>query len=70
MASVRRPLGALESRKLSSATFARAVPGAPDGEYVIVQFASSFEKKRSADETITPMKDPDGTWRVSGYYIK
>jgi len=21
-------------------------------------------------ETVTPMKDTDGTWRVSGYYIR
>ena len=24
----------------------------------------------SAVETVTPMKDPDGEWRVSGYFIK
>ncbi|MGA9534411.1 MAG: DUF4019 domain-containing protein [Desulfobacterales bacterium] len=26
--------------------------------------------KTSAVETITPMLDKDGQWRVSGYYIK
>ena len=70
IANVRGPLGALKSRDLRSATFTRSVPGAPDGEYVIVQFASSFEKKQSAIETVTPMKDADGTWRVSGYYVR
>jgi hypothetical protein len=68
--SVRGPLGALKSRTLQSATFKSALPGAPDGEYVVVQFASSFENKASAIETVTPMKDPDGAWRVSGYYIR
>ena len=34
------------------------------------RFESSFEHKASAVETVTPMKDADGTWRVSGYYIK
>ena len=29
-----------------------------------------FEKKASAVETITPMLDPDGVWRVSGYFIR
>jgi hypothetical protein len=24
----------------------------------------------SALETVTPMLDPDGIWRVSGYYIQ
>ncbi len=44
--------------------------GAPDGEYVVIQFETSFEHKRSAIETVTPMMDRDGKWRVSGYYIK
>jgi hypothetical protein len=45
-------------------------PGAPDGEYVVIQFETSFEKKKSSIETITPIKEKDGSWRVSGYYIK
>jgi hypothetical protein len=46
------------------------LPGVPDGEYVVVQFDTSFEKKKTAIETVTPMKEPDGRWRVSGYFIK
>jgi Protein of unknown function (DUF4019) len=69
-ANARAPLGALKSRKVQSATFTRSVPGAPDGEYVMITFASSFENKASAVETVTPMLDADGTWRVSGYYIR
>jgi len=45
-------------------------PGAPDGEYVVIQYDSSFENKTEAVETVTPMLDPDGVWRVSGYYIR
>jgi hypothetical protein len=26
--------------------------------------------KKTAIETVTPMQDKDGAWRVSGYYIK
>jgi len=47
-----------------------SMPGAPDGEYVVIQFESSFANKKSAVETVTPMKGEDGVWRVSGYYIK
>lgn len=47
-----------------------SLPGAPDGEYVVIQFETSFEKKKSSLETVTPMKEKDGAWRVSGYYIK
>jgi hypothetical protein len=66
---VRGPLGAVKSRELSSAEYATALPGAPDGEYVVIQFATSFENKASAVETVTPMLDA-GAWKVSGYYIK
>jgi hypothetical protein len=68
--SVRVPLGAVISRRLKAKNFATSLPGAPDGEYVVIQFATSFENKTSAVETITPMMDKDGQWRVSGYYIK
>lgn len=68
--SVRAPLGAVRSRKVKSATYARTLPGAPDGEYVVIQFEAQFENKASAIETVTPMLDKDRTWRVSGYYIK
>jgi hypothetical protein len=66
----RKPLGKLISRKLLSKQYAMSLPGAPDGEYVVIQYETSFENKKSSLETITPMLDKDGIWRVSGYYIK
>jgi hypothetical protein len=68
--AVRSPLGKVISRKLKSKQYTTSLPGAPDGEYVVIQFETSFEKKKSSVETITPMKEKDGSWRVSGYYIK
>jgi len=68
--AVRNPLGKLVSRKLLSKTYMTSLPGAPDGEYLVIQFETSFQNKKSAIETITPMKEKDGKWRVSGYYIK
>ena len=68
--ATRDPLGKMLSRKLKSATYKTTLPGAPDGEYVVVQYESSFEHKQSTVETITPMLDKDGKWRVSGYFIK
>jgi hypothetical protein len=70
LAAVRTPLGGVVSRKLTSKTPMTSLPGVPDGEYVVIQFATSFENKKNAVETITPVRDPDGQWRVSGYYIK
>jgi murein L,D-transpeptidase YcbB/YkuD len=67
---VRGPLGNLVSRKLGAAHYATSLPGAPDGKYVVIQYDTSFEKKASAVETVTPMQDPDGVWRVTGYFVK
>jgi hypothetical protein len=66
----RAPLGQLVSRRLISATYTTTLPRAPDGQYVVIQFSSSFDQKNSAVETVTPMLDQDGQWRVSGYFIK
>ena len=68
--AVREPLGKLISRKVKNATYTTSLPGAPDGQYVVIQFSTSFENKKSGIETVTPMIDKDGKWRVSGYYIK
>jgi hypothetical protein len=70
MQTVRKPLGKLISRSAKNAVYKTTLPGAPDGQYVIIQFDTSFENKKSAVETVTPMMDKDGIWRVSGYYIK
>lgn len=68
--SAREPLGKLQSRSLRNAEFTRTLPGAPDGEYVVLLFDSVFENKKGAVETVTPMKDKDGQWRVAGYFVR
>ncbi len=68
--AVRTPLGKVITRKLKSKQYTKTLPGAPDGEYVVIQYGTTFEQKQSAVETITPMLDKDGKWKVSGYYIK
>ena len=67
---LRDPLGKLVSRKLFSAKYTDKIPHAPQGKYVILQYDTAFEKKGMTIETVTPMLDPDGAWRVSGYYVK
>ena len=70
MQAIRQPMGAVKSRKVKSTQYRTEMPGAPDGEYVIIQFETGFEHKKSAVETLTPARDEQGEWRVSGYYIK
>ncbi len=69
MTAVRQPLGNANSRILLGATYATSLPGAPDGEYVVLQFQTVFKFKKDAIETLTPMLD-NGYWRVAGYYIR
>jgi hypothetical protein len=68
--AVRPPLGKVVARNLKSKMYTKTLPGAPDGEYVVIMYDTQFENKKSAVETVTPMLDKDGKWRVSGYYIK
>jgi hypothetical protein len=70
MLGTRKPLGKTLSRKVKSRTYKENLPGAPDGKYVVLEFDTSFENKKTAIETVTPMQEPDGTFRVSGYFIK
>ena len=67
---ISKPLGKTLKRELVSTTYRTTLPGAPDGEYFVIQFETSFENKKSTTETITPALDKKGKWRVSGYYIK
>ena len=67
---VRKPLGKLGSRKLKSARHISSVPGAPDGNYVVMQFDTSFENKQAAVETVTFLQEKNGKWKAAGYYIK
>lgn len=66
----RGPLGNLVSRQLGSAEYHTSLPGAPDGKYVVIQFNTVFSNKAHAVETVTPMQQDDGAWKVSGYFVK
>jgi hypothetical protein len=65
---VRAPLGALVSRKQLSITFETTLPGAPDGNYAVIVFDTSFQNKASAMEQLTVMADGE-KWRAAGYFI-
>lgn len=65
---VRQPLGKLIKRTLLNVQYMTQLPQAPSGEYVVIQYQTSFENA-SVIETITPMLD-NGSWKVSGYYVR
>jgi hypothetical protein len=68
--AIRKPLGAVTSRKFQSAQYSKDLPGAPEGEYVVVRFKSAFKRKGAATETVTLKLGQDLNWRVSTYAVK
>jgi hypothetical protein len=70
MQEVRKPLGKPISRKVKSLTPKTSLPNTPEGNYIVIQFETSFEKGKSGLETVTPQLESDGKWRVAGYHIQ
>jgi len=68
IARLRDPLGKVIGRKLLSAQYTDSPPKGLPGKYVYIKFETTFENRKGI-ETVTPMLDPDGKWRVSGYYV-
>jgi hypothetical protein len=67
---IRKPLSKFTTRKLKSAEYSKELPGAPEGEYVMLQYDSAFERKPAAVEKITLILGQDLNWRVSSYAVK
>jgi hypothetical protein len=70
LAAGRTPLGKMITRVSKGIDYKTSLPGAPDGEYAVIVYRTSFAHKESATEFVTPMRQKDGSWKVSGYYIK
>jgi hypothetical protein len=69
MRNTRAPYGAVRSRSFLRAHHTTSLPNAPAGEYVVIQYQTEFASKAGV-ETVVPMREPDGSWKVSGYFIK
>ncbi|PZR34991.1 DUF4019 domain-containing protein [Caulobacter segnis] len=66
---LRQQLGAVSSRQVKSVSSPRSLPGLPDGEYKIIQFATAFANKADAVETVVLARE-GGDWKVEGYFIR
>ena len=66
----RAPLGKVGSRGVKSAEYATTMPGAPDGEYVVLKYDTAFENNQTVEERLILRKEPDGLWRVASYFIR
>ena len=69
MSGGRKPLGDLVKRYLKSADYKKALPGAPDGEYFVIQFGVTYTAKADAVETVAAVLE-GGEWKAAGYFIK
>jgi hypothetical protein len=69
LTKVRAPLGALVTRSFRASQHFTDLPGAETGDYVVIEYDSKFATGDPMTERITPKKDPDGVWRVSGYFL-
>ncbi len=66
----RGPLEPFGARTLLGARYTKELPNAPPGEYVLIQYRTAVSQDRMVVETVVPMLDPDGIWRVSGYFVR
>jgi hypothetical protein len=70
LTAAQAPLGKPLNRSLKSSSYAEELPGAPDGKYYVIEYETTFERKKNGTETVVPMLDEDGAWRVSGYFVR
>jgi hypothetical protein len=70
--SAHTQLGAMQTRTETSASYSTtlpAMPTAPAGDYVVIQFTSSFAAAK-VTETLVATLEADGTWRGMAYAVR
>jgi hypothetical protein len=70
MTSYRKPLGEADKRKEINMFYENQPQNAEAGDYVVAQYASVFQQKITVVESVTLIKDKDGSWKVFGYSMK
>lgn len=66
LTSAQQQLGKASNRKMTGREARENIPGAPAGQYILVGYATDFEKKPGLLETVTFISE-DETWKVVGY---
>ena len=68
--AIRSPRGAMTARYIATAGTAKSLPELPDGEYVVLQFYTTFAQKGLSMETVTLAKTTDNTWQIADCTLK
>jgi hypothetical protein len=63
----REPLGSVGSRTRTRLEFSKALRGAPDGNYAIIHFSTTFNGKGATERLTLVMED--GKWQMAAYGI-
>jgi hypothetical protein len=69
MTTVRKPMGTVASRKVKATQFRTMMAQALRGEYLVIEFQTTFAHSTSLTESVTQMREKDGVWRVGGYHL-
>ena len=69
MRARRFPLGHAKTRQFLKITHTHRLNGAPDGDYQLIAFKTSFERKAVALEEVV-LTSETGHWQVSGYAFR
>jgi hypothetical protein len=69
IANMRTGVGPLQGRELIDAVPASIVPGAPEGQYIVLHYHANYQNLSDAVDTVT-LAFAKGYWRVIGYYVK
>lgn len=64
----RQPMGSMLSRMTARVNFTQTLRGAPDGDYAIIHYTTSFQNKSGVTERLTLVKE-DGRWQAAAYAI-
>ena len=67
---LRKPYGRVVLRKAEKLAHTIEKPKGDPGEQIVILFDTKFVAKKIATEEITMIREPDGIWRVAGYYIR
>ncbi|MBL8498705.1 DUF4019 domain-containing protein [Nitrosomonas sp. JL21] len=68
--AVRATRGEMTARYIATAGTTTSLSGFPDGEYIVLQFYTTFAPQSLALETITLTKASGETWQVIDYAMK
>jgi len=68
--AARKPLGKLESRTAIKFARAHELPGAPAGDYAIIEFEAKYPKGKQLSEQVIWTIEAGDVWRVAGYFYR